>query len=207
VANTRRVRGTIAEETVKTGKCKLCLQEGIELRVSHGVPVGVYRILRDDNAKNPNPWLVSEQGAVQTSKQLTAPLLCYDCEQRLSTDGENWVLANCLKKDGRFRLASILSSRTADVSSPANPTRVYWATNIPEIDRSALAYFAASIFWRGSIYGWNHDSVWSKNSSAFMEIIGRQRFSDLVVFPPTHRFFRIRERVESRFHKRHKDGQ
>lgn len=192
---------------MKTGKCKLCLQEGIELRVSHGVPVGVYRILRDDNAKNPNPWLVSEQGAVQTSKQLTAPLLCYDCEQRLSTDGENWVLANCLKKDGRFRLASILSSRTADVSSPANPTRVYWATNIPEIDRSALAYFAASIFWRGSIYGWNHDSVWSKNSSAFMEIIGRQRFSDLVVFPPTHRFFRIRERVESRFHKRHKDGQ
>jgi hypothetical protein len=30
---------------------------------------------------------------------------------------------------------------------------------IPEIDVSALAYFAASIFWRGSIHPWNDDGT------------------------------------------------
>lgn len=127
------------------------------LRDSHFLSAGIYRILRDDNEKNPNPWLLSGKTAVQSSRQMKARLLCPDCEQRFSKFGENWVLKHCLRKDGSFPLASSLSSRTPDLSSPENPTKIYYASGIPEIDISALAYFAASIFWRGSIHPWNDD--------------------------------------------------
>lgn len=139
------------------GECRLCLRNGVRLQRSHFLSAGIYRQLRDDTEDNPNPWLVTGNSAVQTSRQMTAPLLCRDCEQRFSKLGEDWVLAHCLKKDGNFPLASILSSRAPDVSSPGKPTRIYFAAGIPAIDVPAIAYFAASVFWRGSIYGWNTD--------------------------------------------------
>ena len=136
---------------VMMGQCKLCLQPR-DLINSHFLPAGIYRRLRDKNETNPNPWMLSREKAVQTSKQKTAYLLCSECEQRFSTLGEDWVLKHCLQEDGDFPLASILESKTQDVSSPRNPTKLYYACSIPEIDKSALAYFAASIFWRGSVH-------------------------------------------------------
>jgi hypothetical protein len=50
-----------------------------------------------------------------------------------------------------------LASRTPDVASVTNVTKIYFASKVPEIDVYALAYFAASIFWRGSIHPWNDD--------------------------------------------------
>jgi len=139
------------------GRCKLCLEDEVDLKDSHFLPAGIYRLLRDETEKNPNPWMLTERTAVQTSQQMTAWLLCNDCEQRLSKFGENWVLRHCRKKDGSFPLASLLASRSPHVSSETTPTRLYYAARIPEIDISALAYFAASIFWRGSIHPWNED--------------------------------------------------
>jgi|GEM_PF-1283686 hypothetical protein len=144
---------------MRIGKCKLCLGDSLDLQDSHFLPKGVYRILRDGGAPNPNPWLISEGQTVQASHQLTAPLFCRDCEQRLSRNGERWVLTNCLKKDGSFPLAAILASRTPDVSSATDPTRVYWAANVPEVNSQALAYFGASMFWRGSIHPWSQGTV------------------------------------------------
>jgi len=138
------------------GKCKLCLKKN-NLKKSHLLPAAIYKRLRNENEKNPNPVLISNKTAVQTSKQLWANLLCEDCEQRLNKYGEKWVLENCIQKDGSFPIASILASRTPNLSSPNNPTKIYYACNIPEINISALSYFAASIFWRGSIYAWKDD--------------------------------------------------
>ena len=67
-----------------TEQCKLCLQRVASLEDSHFLSAGIYRILRDDNEKNPNPWLLTKETAVQTSRQMTARLLCRDCEQRFS---------------------------------------------------------------------------------------------------------------------------
>jgi hypothetical protein len=150
-------------------QCKLCLQSVPSLRDSHFLSAGIYRILRDDNEKNPNPWVLSRKAAVQSSRQMKAYLLCADCEQRFSKHGENWVLRNCLRKDGTFPLYSILSARTPDISSPPNPTKIYYASGIPEINITALAYFAASIFWRGSIHPWNDDGSILVNLGPFQE--------------------------------------
>jgi hypothetical protein len=76
--------------------CKLCLQLVPRLEKSHFLSAGIYRRLRDDTEKNPNPWLLTPDGAVQTSDQMKEPLLCSKCEQRFSKFGENWVLKYCL---------------------------------------------------------------------------------------------------------------
>jgi hypothetical protein len=151
-----------------TGRCKLCLQD-LHLKESHYLPAGIYKILRDVTEKNPNPWTLTAKTAIQTSRQMTARLLCCKCEQRLSTYGENWVLRHCQRNDGSFSLASNLASREPDVASETTTTRIYCAAKIPEIDVSALAYFAASIFWRGSIHPWNSDGSIPVNLGPFRE--------------------------------------
>jgi hypothetical protein len=139
------------------GRCKLCLQDNKELRKSHFLPNGIYKILRDSEAPNPNPWTITLNAVTQTSRQVWAWLLCDCCEQRFSRNGEDWVIKHCLRHDGRFKLLDILSKRAPDVFDEPNPTRCYYAANIPEINVPAIAYFSASIFWRGSIYPWNDD--------------------------------------------------
>jgi hypothetical protein len=169
-------------EIVVTGQCKLCLKPATTLKDSHYIPKGVYKRLRDKNEKNPNPVVISKKTAVQTSRQETSHLLCSVCEQRFSKYGENWVLGHCLQEDGSFPLASILASRTPDVWSNTNPTRVYYASKISEINITALAYFAASIFWRGSVYGWNHDGSIPIRLGPFQEQF-RQYLMGLKAFP------------------------
>lgn len=164
------------------GQCKLCLRGAVSLQDSHYLSAGIYRILRDDNEENPNPWLLTPRTAVQTSRQMTAPLLCRDCEQLLSKHGEHWVLSHCLRQDGSFPMASILASRDPDVFSDTTTTRVYYAARIPEIDVSALAYFAASIFWRGSIHPWNEDGSIPVRLGPFQERF-RQYLLDQEAFP------------------------
>jgi len=136
----------------RIGLCRLCLNPSANLRQSHYLPKGLYRLLRDEKSPNPNPVLLTERLAVSTSKQLTPYLLCGLCEKRLSDNGENWVLQHCPRR-GSFTLATILDA--VSPSEVSSDTRVYLAGGIPKIDTAALAYFAISIFWRGSIHAWN----------------------------------------------------
>lgn len=141
------------------GTCKLCLTPAVELRDSHYIPAAVFRQLRDSEARSPHPYVITDRASVQTSKQQKAHLLCNACEGRLSANGEDWVLKHFLKADGTFKLEDILRSRTPFAAVEGNPNRFYLAGEIPQIDTAALSYFAASIFWRGSIYPWNTDST------------------------------------------------
>jgi len=142
------------------GKCRLCLREGAELQDSHFLSKGVYKILRAEvkEKRNPNPFQITSEGVVQTSKQIKAPLLCRECELRLSKNGEDWVIRNGFKSNGTFRLGAALA-RSSHIQDADGSTRAYQAASIPAIDISALAYFAASMFWRGSIHPWNIDGT------------------------------------------------
>jgi hypothetical protein len=162
-------------------QCQLCLNHVAKLEDSHFLSKGIYKRLRDDKEKNPNPWQITPKTAVQTSDQMKARLLCRDCEQRFCKLGENWVLSNCLQKDCGFPLASILSLIPPDVSPAQNHTKLYYASKIPEINVSALAYFAVSIFWRGSIHPWNHDGTIPVKLGPYQEqfrqyLLGMQAF-------------------------------
>jgi|ERR1700692_858164 hypothetical protein len=163
------------------GQCELCLQKDAQLQESHFLSKGIYKILRDRKAKNPNPFLITKTTSVQTSRQLKRYLFCQVCEDCLNRNGEAWVLKHCLQNDGRFPLANVLALRDPNLQSPDNPTRVYYAAEIPEIRIPCLAYFAASIFWRGSVYPWNEDGSTPVELGPFQErfrryLIGEESF-------------------------------
>jgi hypothetical protein len=100
---------------------------------------------------NPNPLLVFGNTQVQTSRQEREHLLCYDCEQRLCTD-EQWIFKNGPNGD-KFPFVSALTKCKPILAG--SDFAVYPAALFPEIDASAVAHFAASIFWRASIHDWN----------------------------------------------------
>ena len=84
-------------------QCQLCLNRVAKLENSHFLSKGIYKRLRDDQEKNPNPYQITPKGAIQTSKQMTARLLCRACEQRFCKFGEAWVLRHCLQKTAASR--------------------------------------------------------------------------------------------------------
>jgi hypothetical protein len=158
-----------------TGRCKLCLSDGAELQRSHFIPKAAYRLLLDRTAKNPNPYLINNRAIVQTSDQLTAFLLCRDCEQRFHRNGESWFLKHCLRESG-FRFQEILATQAPVASQPG--TDVYCLDRIPETDVSALAYFASSIFWRGAIYRWVAPGHFSVKLGPYGEIFRQYLMGD-----------------------------
>ncbi len=138
------------------GRCRLCLKAK-DLQNSHFIPQAFYRIV----SRGANEQIeVTASTHISTSRQLTAHLLCDACEQRFHTLGEDWVLRNCWRSDGEFRLNATLRASTPLASNGS------WAAYaaVPGVDRERLAFFAASVFWRSTLRGWsrvteeeNHD--------------------------------------------------
>src|SRR5664279_1064645 len=134
------------------GFCALCLQTK-QLRDSHLLPAGVLRLLRDDSLKNPNPFVMSLDYVGQTSCQAKQYLLCQDCEQRLSREGENWTIKHCYHESDRsFPLRDLLKGETPILSGPSGCA--YDASKIVGIDIERLVYFSASVIWRASLRKW-----------------------------------------------------
>ena len=131
-------------------ECRLCRNTAL-LCDSHLMPAAVYRTLRSKKAKNPNPMTFGAGFAYQSSDQFKDYLLCEECEARIRVGGEDWVLANSLRA-GAFPLLDTL--RTAQPEWNDRDIRIYSFARIPEIDCSALIYFAASVFWRAAAHTW-----------------------------------------------------
>jgi hypothetical protein len=134
-----------------TGQCRLCL-ETKALRDSHLIPAAFYRLLRTPGKKNPNPIVVNPNFQGRTSEQVRGRLLCGTCEDRFNLAGEDWVLRNCWRSRTQFRLRGALLAATPIRSNP--PYEGFAGASIPGVDVDKLAYFAASIFWRGCLHGW-----------------------------------------------------
>lgn len=114
---------------------------------------------------------------------MKAPLLCRECEQRFSRNGERWVFTNGLKSDGTFPLAAVLASRIPFAQEPGiSTTKVYRAAEISQINISAITYFAASMFWRGSIHPWKADGSFPVPLGPYQESL-RQYLMGMTDFP------------------------
>lgn len=133
------------------GKCALCFQERQELQDSHFLPAGVYRVTRDETQDNPNPIIFNDNAVFQTSKQVTAFLLCRSCEVRLNKNGEDWFLKYCSRKD-KFLMHSLVQAARPEIVFPK--IKIYHAAKLAQINVAALSYFALSMFWRASVRQW-----------------------------------------------------
>jgi len=134
------------------GICKLCLQTK-ELQNSHYLPKGAYRVNRAPALKNPDPVVLSNDELRQSSAQLSDYLLCSDCEQKFSKNGESWVLNNIPRNYGeRFPMLDALKTETPIFEDGG--TKCYAGAKVKSFDMEKIVYFAISIFWRGAVHDW-----------------------------------------------------
>ena len=134
--------------------CKLCRQDQ-ELRESHFLPAAVFAQLRLHDRENPNPVLMDGRISLATSRQITAHILCAECEERFSRFGETWVCGNMARPDG-FKIQDALLAATP--LGATDQIAYYSSAGIPAINMDALVYFAMSIFWRAAAHTWRNVS-------------------------------------------------
>jgi hypothetical protein len=131
------------------GKCALC-QKTKNLRRSHLLPASLYRKTRSPGQPNPNPMVITNKISVQSSAQIAEFLLCTDCEQLLSKNGEAYVMTQV--SDGKkFPLLDYLQTKAG---TKRGEFMVYTEPDTPTIDRDRLTYFGLSVFWRASVRVW-----------------------------------------------------
>jgi hypothetical protein len=149
------------------GVCKLC-QKPAKLCKSHYLG----RVLHKLSFTGDEPPVVMTPKLVKiTPRQLWAHLLCERCEQRLNNRGEKPLLALFNGANDSFRLLNLMTvalplKYTSSVKvSPGGlvlpDTDGTLAQNVVRysgkamgIDTEALAYYALSILWKGSVHKW-----------------------------------------------------
>jgi hypothetical protein len=138
--------------TLPIGICALCRNKR-ELHNSHFLPKALYRLTRAAGKRNPHSVRITSKGRRQTAFQARTHLLCSDCERRFDSNGENWVMKNCYRGRGIFRLRSIVER--LNPIEPNSEFVLYSAADVPGIDIDQITYFCSSVFWRASIQDWN----------------------------------------------------
>ncbi|HEY2903516.1 MAG TPA: hypothetical protein VGL59_23230 [Polyangia bacterium] len=124
----------------------------MELQNSHILPKWTYRRAFDDSRANglPNPVVVEGDTAIQTSRENKEPMLCRDCEQRLSPD-ENYVSRIAYQDDGSLGLTRMMTSTPMLKLQLPDGRGHFRAAKIESLDGPAIARFAASVFWRAHV--------------------------------------------------------
>lgn len=130
------------------GRCKLCLSDA-EIQDSHLLPKAAYRILQKSDGQA--PVVFKRTVSVHSNEQIRDYVLCTNCEQRFSNNGERWVMEHCFRNEKGFRLKELVESSKPLVEAPI---RVYSVAGIPEVNVDKLTYFATSILWRASVHHW-----------------------------------------------------
>lgn len=149
------------------GGCKLC-QKQAKLCKSHYLG----RVLHRMSFTGDEPPVVMTPKLVKVSpRQLWAHLLCEACEQRLNKRGEKPFLALCNDAHNNFRLLNLMEvavpikhSSSVRVSSAGvifrdadgtfSESVVKYSGRAMGIDTEALAFYAGSVLWKGSIHNW-----------------------------------------------------
>ena len=92
------------------GTCKLCLTPGVELQRSHLIPAGAYKAIR--NSGGEPPIVMKSAVTIKKDEQISDCLLCANCEQRFSENGECWILEHCNQFDAGFKLNDLIEQST-----------------------------------------------------------------------------------------------
>ena len=98
-----------------TGICKLH-QQSAELKLSHFLPAGAYRLLVPDKSDVRQPILMTTEVAMLTSRQMQDYVFCGDCEKLFDQNGENYALAQMKGSRGFPLLERLRVSPAVDFS-------------------------------------------------------------------------------------------
>jgi len=121
------------------------------------MPRALYRMARGSGTKgNQDPNILTAKQRKSSSHQVKDYVLCHDCEQRFTKNGEDYVMRLVTKRDGRFPLLDALNEIPTPLKTPKSTG--YTVAQTPAIDREKIAYFALSIFWRASVHTWTQEN-------------------------------------------------
>lgn len=96
--------------------------------------------------------MITHGASVLTSAQARGHMLCDVCEHRFNKCGEEWVVENCWQDSTHFPLREAVIAESPFVAEPG--FRAFACRDSRGVDVEKLGYFAASVFWRGSLHGW-----------------------------------------------------
>lgn len=140
---------------MRRGICKLCLREK-DLQESHLMPRALYRMARGSGTHgNQDPYLMTARGGRQSSHQTKDYVLCRECEQLFSRNGEDYTLRLLTKRNGQFPLMDVLASVAP--TRAGRDWKAYALGDTPTVNRGKIAYFAISVFWRASVHTWDQE--------------------------------------------------
>lgn len=137
--------------------CRLCQSEA-KLINSHLIPKAAYKFARDSPAEGGDPPVkidTREGSANYTEKQVTNFLLCANCEDLFSKNGEK-AMGRLWATHTDFPLLDLLA-RDAHIVT-GERFSVYDPRKIDKAIRDALFYFAVSIFWRAHVWDWGRQT-------------------------------------------------
>jgi hypothetical protein len=141
-----RVHRQIEKDEMEPGTCLLCLKEA-DLLDSHFIPKGVYRRMRNEG----DPIVMSPNLILGTSQQVRDYAFCADCERKLNSGGENYVLSLVFQGEGKpFPLLEALK-----LAKPIPGAGVQTFSGAEAgIDTEKFAYFAIGMLWKAGVKEW-----------------------------------------------------
>jgi hypothetical protein len=185
--------------------CKLCLQTK-PICKSHLIPAAAYRRIVDARG-NQRPILnfwdpkTQKHSAIETSGQLQEYLLCEDCEQMLTVQGEDWVIPR-LAGEGPSPLYEVISKQKPYVGLLGDELIIYKTLGLPEFEKQKLVHFAMGVFFKSAAYQWRMAGIaHGIDLGPYLEsvrrfVLGESEFPErlalwFVITPPTAPFWTI----------------
>ncbi|MFN1266407.1 hypothetical protein [Pseudomonas lundensis] len=138
--------------------CALCEEEKGKLIDSHFMPAAAYPHIRGSSELgNKSPVRINfwQRSAFQTDGQVKRELLCKDCEDLFSKNGERKLGELWANKSG-FPLLTALESHILE--SGANDFTLYDSNKIDKSIIQSVFYFAISIIWRAQVWDWGWET-------------------------------------------------
>lgn len=138
-------------------QCRLCQSEA-KLINSHLIPKAAYKFVRNPPAEGGDPPVKIDTQigcANYNEKQITSFLLCANCEDLFSKNGEK-AMGNLWATHTKFPLLNMLKQQAHIVTGKG--ISVYDSSKIDKKIRDALFYFAVSIFWRAQVWDWTRQT-------------------------------------------------
>lgn len=134
---------------MEVGTCKFCLERNKPLVESHLAPAALYDLC----GAGGEFVIMTSEVVTFTGRHLKHPLLCKECDESFSTNGEGWTLPLLATIDGKFPFFDILRKVPPDVSD--SELMVYAAGRNSDIDVQKLTHFALGVFWKASVHTWS----------------------------------------------------
>ena len=138
--------------TAPVAPCGLCLKPS-KLQDSHLLPAALYKLARDSTGgTDPNPVIVKRRKTITSSKQVSSYFLDKSCEQRFSDNGERYILAQCARRDGQFKLRKLLQAASPFLDTPT--FKVYDVQPLLGIGLTNTSTSPQAVFRRASAHSW-----------------------------------------------------